>query len=237
MKTKNMLVVLFCAISQFVQAQNLSVEEFLKDEKLQDEIISAIVPNHGLMTKLIGKIAENKSRHQMLVQHLTQLLNENSGGAGDSDQEKMKSAYVGFEKREIKALSETDIQALLNGEGISTSLPAELNHHPGPRHALDFGDKLRLQENQRKSLQDSFDRMHAQAVKIGRQIIEQERALDKAFVTKTVDRESLKSMTAGLAALRGQLRFTHLTAHLEASGILTPQQIKMYDELRGYRPR
>ena len=237
MKTKIMFVVLFCTVSQFVQAQRTSVQEFLKNERLQDEIISAIVPNHGLMTKLIGKIAENRNRHQMLVQHLTQLLNENSGGAGDSDGEKMKSAYVGFENREIKALSETDIQALLNGEGISTSLPAELNHHPGPRHALDFGDKLRLQENQRKSLQDSFDRMHAQAVKIGRQIIEQERALDEAFVTGTVDRESLKSMTAGLGALRGQLRFTHLAAHLEASRILTPQQIKMYDELRGYRPR
>jgi len=237
MKTRIMLIVLFWAIPQFVQAQKLSVEQFLKDEKLQDEIISAIVPNHGLMSKLIDKISENRNRHQMLAQHLTQLLNENSGGVGNSNQEEMKSEYGGFENREIKALSETDIQALLNGEGISTSLPAELNHHPGPRHALDFGDKLRLQENQRKSLQDSFDRMHAQAVKIGRQIIEQERALDKAFVTSTVDRESLKSMTAGLGALRGQLRFTHLAAHLEASRILTLQQIEMYDELRGYRPR
>ena len=237
MKTRIMLIVLFWAIPQFVQAQKLSVEQFLKDEKLQDEIISAIVPNHGLMSKLIDKISENRNRHQMLAQHLTQLLNENSGGVGNSNQEEMKSEYGGFENREIKALSETDIQALLNGKGISTSLPAELNHHPGPRHALDFGDKLRLQENQRKSLQDSFDRMHAQAVKIGRQIIEQERALDKAFVTSTVDRESLKSMTAGLGALRGQLRFTHLAAHLEASRILTLQQIEMYDELRGYRPR
>jgi Spy/CpxP family protein refolding chaperone len=34
--------------------------------------------------------------------------------------------------------------------------------------------------------------------------------------------------------LQGELRVTHLTAHLEMKKILSPQQVAKYDELRGY---
>ena len=45
-----------------------------------------------------------------------------------------KSKYVGEEKREIKSLSETDIEELKNGKGWGLAKAAELNGVPGPVH-------------------------------------------------------------------------------------------------------
>jgi hypothetical protein len=39
---------------------------------------------------------------------------------------------------------------------------------------------------------------------------------------------------AEIAELQGKLRATHLQAHLDMRRLLSPSQIKKYDELRGY---
>lgn len=49
-----------------------------------------------------------------------------------------KSKYVGQEKREIKSLSETDIEELRNGRGWGLAKAAELNGLPGPAHLLEM---------------------------------------------------------------------------------------------------
>lgn len=49
-------------------------------------------------------------------------------------QQHQHSPYVGLEKRQIKALSDLQIQQLRAGEGMSLALAAELNHYPGPDH-------------------------------------------------------------------------------------------------------
>jgi hypothetical protein len=37
-----------------------------------------------------------------------------------------------------------------------------------------------------------------------------------------------------LAALNGELRYVHLRTHLAQAALLTPEQIRHYDALRGY---
>jgi hypothetical protein len=44
----------------------------------------------------------------------------------------------------------------------------------------------------------------------------------------------LRAIVADIVKLQGELRFTHLNAHLEMKKILSPQQVAKYDELRGY---
>jgi hypothetical protein len=44
----------------------------------------------------------------------------------------------------------------------------------------------------------------------------------------------LRTIVGDIAELQGELRFTHLNAHLETKKILSPQQVAKYDELRGY---
>ena len=236
MKTRTALLVLLCAYALPIRAQNPVVEQFLHDRSLQDSIIAVIVPNHTLMSKLIDKISENPQLHEMVIQHLTRLLNEKSPGKGGHDHasHETMSHYAGDETREIKALSENEVKALRNGEGIGFAMAAELNHYPGPRHVLDLGEQLQLTQAQKKSVEESLDRMHTQAVQLGTQLVEAERLLDKAFTSRAVSQTSLKDLTTNVEKLRGRLRYVHLAAHIDVRNILTPPQIEAYDGLRGY---
>ena len=65
--------------------------------------------------------------------------------------------------------------------------------------------------------------MHTNAVRIGKELIESERSLDKAFASAKVNRESLSTLTSAVGNLRGQLRFEHLSAHIETKSFLTLQ--------------
>ena len=233
---KAILLALFWAIASVVHAQNGTVEQFMRDQSLQDSIVAAIVPNHALMSKVINKIAENRQLHEMVIQHLTRLLDEKSGTGGEHDHtyHATRSHYVGDEKREIKALSDSEVKALLNGEGMGMAMAAELNHYPGPRHVLDLAEQLQLSPVQKNSVQESFERMHSEAIRLGNQLIGKERALDNAFVSKSVNLKSLDQATREIEELRGELRNVHLAAHIDVRSVLTPQQIESYDQLRGY---
>ena len=55
------------------------------------------------------------------------------------------------------------------------------------------------------------------------------------FALKHIDEEKLRSVTAEIAKLQGEVRFVHLKAHLEMRQVLTAEQIEKYDQLRGYK--
>lgn len=149
-------------------------------------------------------------------------------------QQQQQGGYAGEERREIKSLSQDEIEQLLQGHGMGLAKAAELNHYPGPRHVLDLGGELQLTPVQRAETQAAFRRMRDEAVLLGRQIVERERALDALFAKGDIDAGKLRAATSEIARLQGALRATHLAAHLEMRRILSPQQIKKYDELRGY---
>jgi hypothetical protein len=46
--------------------------------------------------------------------------------------------------------------------------------------------------------------------------------------------DRLAGETAGIAELQGRLRSVHLAAHLETRALLNPEQIALYQHLRGY---
>ncbi|HVF57513.1 MAG TPA: periplasmic heavy metal sensor [Pyrinomonadaceae bacterium] len=142
--------------------------------------------------------------------------------------------YAGQQKRETKALSAEEIQSLLDGEGMGLAKAAELNHYPGPKHVLDLAAKLDLSEKQAARAREIFGRMHTEAVRLGRLIVGKERELDELFAKSEINSGKLQSVSREIALLQGSLRAAHLQAHIETKSILTPAQIKKYDELRGY---
>jgi Spy/CpxP family protein refolding chaperone len=144
------------------------------------------------------------------------------------------SRYAGEEGRAIKSLSPEEIEQLLQGHGMGLAKAAELNHYPGPRHVLDLGGELALTPEQSAATHAAFARMRDEAVPLGRQIVERERALDAMFAQGEIDGGQLRAATGEIARLQGTLRAAHLAAHLEMRRILSPAQIKKYDELRGY---
>ena len=46
--------------------------------------------------------------------------------------------------------------------------------------------------------------------------------------------EQVMTLIAEIARVRGELRHTHVRAHVEMRGILNDNQVKHYDRLRGY---
>jgi Spy/CpxP family protein refolding chaperone len=145
-----------------------------------------------------------------------------------------QSPYAGEEAREIKALSPEESHELAAGAGMGMARAAELNGFPGPRHVLELAEGLELTIDQRRAVSEVFDRMRARAMELGEAVIESERTLDAGFAGRTLDAEQLRRATQEVAALRGELRYVHLVAHLETTALLGPRQIEAYARLRGY---
>jgi hypothetical protein len=144
------------------------------------------------------------------------------------------SPYVGQEDRPLKALSDAEILSYLNGEGMGYAKAAELNRYPGPRHVLDLGAKMGLTESQKQRVQGIYDTMHEKALRLGKDIVSREAVLDSLFSNRTIDEQRVISLVSEIARLQGELRITHLTAHLQVTRILAPDQIMTYEHLRGY---
>jgi Spy/CpxP family protein refolding chaperone len=142
--------------------------------------------------------------------------------------------YAGQQFRTIKALSEEDIAALLQGEGMGMAKAAELNGYPGPKHVLTLAEELKLTARQRQEIRAVFDRRSAAAKPLGAELVERERALDRQFAKREITRDRLAAETGAIGELEARLRSVHLTAHLETRALLSPDQIALYEQLRGY---
>lgn len=144
------------------------------------------------------------------------------------------SPYAGQEQRTIKALSDQEIRDLLEARGMGLAKAAELNSYPGPLHVLQLADQLGLSDAQRTATKSLYASMRERALSIGRQIIEAERTLDRAFADRRIEPAMLRSQVDAIAILQGNLRAVHLETHLAQHSLQTPEQISRYDVLRGY---
>ena len=142
--------------------------------------------------------------------------------------------YAGLEGREIKALSAEQVAGYQQGEGMGMALSAELNSYPGPKHVLELADSLRLTADQRGQVERIVDEMKVAAVRLGSTIVEREARLDSLFAGGGITDQSLEASVVELGRLQGELRYTHLRAHLATRAVLTEHQRMLYDRLRGY---
>jgi hypothetical protein len=76
--------------------------------------------------------------------------------------------------------------------------------------------------------------MKSEAVIAGAELIRLERELDAAFAGGTIDEAGLRVLLDSIARTRRDLRFVHLSAHLETPPLLSKDQIDSYSRLRGY---
>ncbi|MBX5132680.1 periplasmic heavy metal sensor [Rhizobium lentis] len=144
------------------------------------------------------------------------------------------SQYAQEAARDIKSLSDADVDELTRGGGWGFAKPAELNGYPGPSHVLQMKDQLGLSEVQLRQVQKAFDIMQARALEEGKGFVEAERELDAAFRSTTITESALRDLVAKAEESRSRLRFVHLAAHLEVTRILDPVQIIAYRRHRGY---
>lgn len=144
------------------------------------------------------------------------------------------SGYAGEETRAIKSLSEADLAELRRGGGWGLAKAAELNGYPGPVHLLELKDAVALTPAQAAAVQALFEAMKAAAIAAGAGLIAEEEALEAQFRGRTVNEATLDAALGRIAAAQARLRGIHLSAHLKTVELLTPEQVRRYNELRGY---
>jgi len=142
--------------------------------------------------------------------------------------------YVGQQTREVASPSAQEQKDFLDGRGMGLARSAELNGHPGPMHVLELAEELKLTPEQRQLVQAAFERMKAKAKALGEAYIKAEKAVDQTFKSGTADATEVAARVAEANRLLGEVRLSHLTAHIEITPVLTPEQRARYAELRGY---
>lgn len=142
--------------------------------------------------------------------------------------------YAGLETREVKSLSEQDIEEIRRGGGWGLALPAELNGRPGPAHLLELKDDLGLSAEQVLAITEIYEAMRADAIAAGERFIAAEAAVSDAFEGTDLSEDVLQGLLVEAAEARADLRFVHLSRHLETPDLLTEAQIQKYNALRGY---
>jgi hypothetical protein len=145
-----------------------------------------------------------------------------------------QSPYANQLSSPVRGLSGQEVDDLLNGRGAGYARTAELNNYPGPTHVLELKKQLNLSAQQAQIIEAVSQRMKTEAKRIGQEIVEREQELSASFVSGTITPTELQTQAASLAILYGELRKTHLEAHLEVTPILSPKQITTYNTLRGY---
>jgi hypothetical protein len=149
------------------------------------------------------------------------------------------SKYTGQENRIIKSLSPEDIESLQTGTGDAfggMAKLAELNGYPGPRHVLDLANELELSNRQKENITTIYDNMKNKSVELGQEILNVEKIANEEFINKTITDSQMKQLIFKSSEIYGQLRYAHLSTHLKMLTILTPEQVNLYNNLRGYSP-
>ncbi|MEM7646715.1 MAG: hypothetical protein AAF203_07400 [Pseudomonadota bacterium] len=149
----------------------------------------------------------------------------------------VKSPYVKQKNNQIKAITQNDLEGLEKGSGMpfgGMAKAAELNGLPGPRHVLDMEEEIQLSKTQKKQVAEIFEKMNREARKWGAELIEIERLMDTKMKTGEIKSGSLQRLVRQSAIKYGELRFSHLVAHLETAKVLSKDQVQIYNKVRGY---
>ena len=156
--------------------------------------------------------------------------------AGQGNHAQM-SPYAGQQARSITSLSADDQKALAQGQGWGLAKPAELNGVPGPAHLLELADKIGLSQAQIAELRKLFDDMKRQAQVLGHEYMAAEQSLDDYFKSGALSDQQLRAKVDQAAKALANLRFLHLSYHHKTLDVVTPAQVKQYNDLRGYSPK
>ncbi len=76
--------------------------------------------------------------------------------------------------------------------------------------------------------------MRREAIALGERLVAQEAGLDRLFAERRITPGLLNERLTAIGATQAALREAHLTTHLAAVEILSPDQVKAYAALRGY---
>ena len=182
----------------------------------------------------LDKVRRNKLLLLFLVFMIATFVSCTPKPAHETPYPQSTSPYTGLLDNPIRGLSVEEISDLETGAGAGFARAAELNGYPGPRHILDLQDQLELSEDQLTQVKTLYEEMNGEARYLGAEVLQMESGLELAFRDQTIGEDSLALQVTALAEKYGELRALHLRTHLVAVDLLTPHQLVLYNQLRGY---
>ncbi|HMD31019.1 MAG TPA: Spy/CpxP family protein refolding chaperone [Candidatus Acidoferrales bacterium] len=126
---------------------------------------------------------------------------------------------------------EEERASIERGEGFGMAMPADHAGYPGPRHVLDMASELHLTVEQRAGMEKIYNAMKEKALVRGKELFESEARLEQMFRDARTEAD-LREQSFRVDTIHAELRWIHLSAHLAAQKILTPEQIATYTRLR-----
>jgi Spy/CpxP family protein refolding chaperone len=126
---------------------------------------------------------------------------------------------------------EEERTSIERGEGFGMAMPADHAGYPGPRHVLDMAADLHLTADQRAGMEKIFGAMKEKALARGKELFEAQARLEQMFRDGRTEAD-LREQAFRVDSIHAELRWVHLSAHLAAQKILTPEQIAKYQQLR-----
>ena len=94
--------------------------------------------------------------------------------------------------------------------------------------------EIELTSEQEREVIGLYEDMNKEAIELGNRFIVYEKELNSRFAERNIDEKILDELLKKISETYKSLRYTHLSAHLKASHILTENQIKKYNKLQGY---
>ena len=125
-----------------------------------------------------------------------------------------------------------DRDGLLKGIGLDLAAVAELNNWPGPKHVLALKTELGLTRDQLKKTEAVEKGVVSSATAKGEEIVQLEEELAVMFQSGSANEKAVRTKLEQIGKARAELRYIHLQAHLRMKQILTPDQVKLYVELK-----
>ena len=139
-------------------------------------------------------------------------------------------------KMQHHACLEEERQAIEKGEGFGMALAADRHGYPGPKHILELKNELALTPEQEKQVRALFDRMRGRALVTGKHVLDKEAELEQLFASGAAEAAAVRPRLDEIARLRAELRWVHVSAHLDAYKLLTAEQRARYHHLRHATP-
>ena len=121
--------------------------------------------------------------------------------------------------------------AIERGEGFGMAGPADRSGYPGPKHAIELRKELKLSPEQVAALEKLQAGITEKAVARGKEMFAAEALLEEMFREGRTEAD-LREQSFRIDSLHAELRWVHLSAHLAARALLTPEQIAAYLRVR-----
>lgn len=155
----------------------------------------------------------------------------NAARAGTQAQQTHTQHAASADMKQHHACLEEERASIERGEGFGMAMAADHAGYPGPRHVLDLAGELKLTAEQRAAMEKIFAAMHEKAIARGKELLESEARLEQMFRDGRPEAD-LREQSFRVDSIHAELRWIHLSAHLAAQKVLTPDQIALYTRLR-----